>query len=142
MTKSITENIPEQKKEKNRKNYEDEFIKTLSLVDKEEYYINKLKTYLGEARLELPKKDKIQKSFECMVLAKLYINYFIKTSNIHYNFIATTYIKTIELLNQLLEYDIIEDNLDGNFILYYIKYLNEFTKELKKLVEKYIFYGF
>ena len=143
MTKQYKQDIqdylskPIEKYKSKRIDYESDFTKTLnlSLFNKLDY-INEIKTRLAEVE-SLPKKGKISKSFECMVLAKLFINYFIKTSNIHYNFIATTYIKTIELLNQLLDHDIIEDNLDGNFILYYIKYLNEFTKELKKLVEKY-----
>ena len=120
-----------------RIDYESDFIKTLKLsLFNKENYIYEIKTRLAEVE-SLPKRGKISKSFECMVLAKLFIDYFIKTSNINYNFIATTYKKSIELRNDLMNSDITVDYLDGNFILYYIKYLEEFTLFTKGLIDKY-----
>jgi hypothetical protein len=143
MTKQYKQDIqdylskPIEKYKSKRIDYESDFTKTLnlSLFNKLDY-INEIKTRLAEVE-SLPKKGKISKSFECMVLAKLFINYFIKTSNICYNFIATTYKKSIELRKDLLDSDIIYYDLDGNFILYYIKYLEEYTLFTKGLIDKY-----
>ena len=120
-TRSMTRELI--RKELWKINHEYEFLKTVDLLQNKPDYVLKIKTQLHEyenlMNINATKKEKIQKSFEIMVLAKLFIQFMLVNKDIHYSFIETIYNKLIEIRNHISNVDIASHQLDENFILYY-----------------------
>jgi hypothetical protein len=113
-------------------------VKTVDLLQNKPDYVLKIKTQLHEyenlININATKKEKIQKSFEIMVLAKLFIQFMLVNKDIHYSFIETIYNKLIEIRNHISNVDIASHQLDENFILYYKNYLDNMLEHTKSLI--------